>query len=536
MSEENAFGLETGNPNTHTLSHGSEFSSNKLRIEPSLIPRHTSLLDVCSWEWDLKANLVCWSDELCNLIGVERRDIPRDLEEYLQFVHPDDHHLIRSDMERVRSGTAYEHEARLVLPGRGLVRVYARAVPIPDRSGEIVSVIGMIRDMTDHTSSSDWLKNVDPLLLVQAEQVADFGSWEYDVKTRHATLSAHLREMLAIDPMSNASAEQYWQRVHPDDREQVLETMRAAIATCKPFEYSCRYVLSDDQVVHHVVRGITVASNGVGAARLAGVVLDVSGQRKVQTELQRLSQDLIRARDEERRNIARDLHESVGQTLAAVKMTLGRLRETLPESNEQAQVLLRSAVDLAADAVREIRTISYLMHPPLLDEAGLASALRWYAKGFAERSGISVQINVSEDFGRHSQELETTVFRIVQEALTNVHRYSGSRTASIRLDRKDGSVVAEVSDDGCGLPAPSSVFGWNGSLGVGILGMRERVNQLKGTFDMESAPGKGTALRVTLPTDFQNGNAGRVEAARTISSVVHSCHGGWPCHQSLTES
>ena len=509
MSEQNASSLETGASNT--ASHRSEFTSNKLRIEPSIIPRHTSLLDVCSWEWDLKANTVYWSDELCNLIGVKREDIPRDLDEYLKFVHPEDHHLIRSDMERVRSGSAYEHESRLVLPGRGLVRVYARAVPIPDRCGEIVSVIGMIREMTDRSVSFDWRKNVDPLLLVQAEQVANFGSWEYEVSTRHAMLSAHLAEMLGIDPMSQGPAEQYWQKVHPGDREQVQLAMHAAIASCKPFEYSCRYVFSDDRVVHHLVRGITIATNGERAERLAGVVLDVSDERKAQTELQRLSQDLIRARDEERRNIARDLHESVGQTLAAVKMTLGRLREALPESDERAQVLLRSAVDLAADAVREIRTISYLMHPPLLDEAGLVSALRWYVRGFAERSGISVQIDVPADFGRQSQEVETTVFRIVQEALTNVHRYSGSRTASIRLGRKDVSVFAEVRDDGCGLPAPNSAFGRNGSLGVGILGMRERVNQLKGTFEMESMPGKGTVLRVVLPSDSHNGNAQHAE-------------------------
>jgi signal transduction histidine kinase len=209
----------------------------------------------------------------------------------------------------------------------------------------------------------------------------------------------------------------------------------------------------------------------------------------------------MRARDEERRTVARELHESTGQTLAALKMSLGRLRMALPEEDDGLHGLLQSAVDLAEDAVREVRTLSYLMHPPMLDEAGLRSALHWYAKGFSERSGISVQVDIPQDFGRLGQDAETTIFRIVQEALTNVHRYSGSRTATIRLSSSGGSVAAIIQDEGCGLPSPTLASGRNAPLGVGIVGMRERVKQLNGKFEVESAPGKGTTIRVVLPVE-----------------------------------
>ena len=214
--------------------------------------------------------------------------------------------------------------------------------------------------------------------------------------------------------------------------------------------------------------------------------------------LHRLMQELMRARDEERRHIARELHESAGQTLAALKMTLGRLRRFIPQ-DEVASELVCNALSLVEDAVREIRTISYLMHPPMLDEAGLTSALRWYARGFSDRSGISVQVDIPKNFGRLGREIETALFRLVQEGLTNVHRYSGSRTANVRLAWKQGAVCAEVSDAGCGLPLPSRRGSALESSGVGLAGMRERVAQLNGTFEIESAPGRGTRIRAIVP-------------------------------------
>jgi len=135
----------------------------------------------------------------------------------------------------------------------------------------------------------------------------------------------------------------------------------------------------------------------------------------------------------------------------------------------------------------------------MLDEAGLASALRWYAKGFSERSKIHVDVEVSDDFGRQPQEIEMTLFRIIQEALTNIHRYSGSKVARIRLARDSGAVRAEVQDEGCGLMHPMQSSGSNHLPGVGIAGMRERAHQLNGIFEIQSAHGSGTTVRVILP-------------------------------------
>jgi signal transduction histidine kinase len=210
---------------------------------------------------------------------------------------------------------------------------------------------------------------------------------------------------------------------------------------------------------------------------------------------------LLTLRDEEQRRLARDLHETVSQEMAALKMALASVGKTLPTRNKIGKQFLRAAREFADGVIQQIRTLSYLLHPLLLEEAGLGSALRWYASGFAERSGIKVQVVMKGGFGRLPKETEISVFRVVQESLTNVHRHSKSRAATIRLMRADGTVRVEVVDRGVGMALPSAATGWNSPLGVGIAGMRERVKQLGGVFEIQSEPGHGTTIRVELPVE-----------------------------------
>jgi two-component system, NarL family, sensor kinase len=178
---------------------------------------------------------------------------------------------------------------------------------------------------------------------------------------------------------------------------------------------------------------------------------------------------------------------------------MGRLRDSLPGQATPSHALWRSCNELARQAAQETRRISYSMHPHMLDEAGLGSALRCYVRDFAELSGIDVRIDVPADLKRQSRKVETTIFRIVQEALTNVHRHSGSRTVSVRVSCDKGRLRAEVKDEGCGMPLVHPVLGDRPPDGVGITGMRERAEQLNGAFEIESEPGHGTTVRVTLP-------------------------------------
>jgi signal transduction histidine kinase len=214
--------------------------------------------------------------------------------------------------------------------------------------------------------------------------------------------------------------------------------------------------------------------------------------------LRELSARLMQLQDDERRRIARELHDSVGQMLAALGMNLAAVGTDLERLTKTA-VAVNDSAALVQQLSQEVRTISHLLHPPLLDEAGLASALRWYVDGFAQRSKIKVDLEFPADFGRLSRESETAIFRTVQECLTNIHRHSESPTARIRIITSGSDIRVEVEDRGKGIP-PERQFEMEsmGIPGVGIRGMRERLRQLGGSLDIHSS-GKGTLIVAHLP-------------------------------------
>src|SRR6266566_118764 len=219
---------------------------------------------------------------------------------------------------------------------------------------------------------------------------------------------------------------------------------------------------------------------------------------KTNQNLRELSARLMQLQDDERRRIARELHDSVGQMLAALGMNLAAVGTDIERLVKTANTVNDSAA-LVQELSREVRTISHLLHPPLLDEAGLASALHWYVEGFAERSKIKVDLEIPADFERLDRESETAIFRTVQECLTNIHRHSESPTARIRVVVSDGHVCVEVEDRGRGIPAEKQFeMASTGTPGVGIRGMRERLRQLGGSLDIHSN-GKGTLIMARLP-------------------------------------
>jgi signal transduction histidine kinase len=217
------------------------------------------------------------------------------------------------------------------------------------------------------------------------------------------------------------------------------------------------------------------------------------------TSLRQLSARLLQVRDQEHRKIARELHDSVGQILAALSINMSILQRAADQLPGQAVGAVTESAALLDQAAREIRTISHLLHPPLLDEVGLASALRWYVDGFAERSGIKVELHIATGTQRFAPDVEVALFRLVQECLTNIHRHSRSETARISLHPKDEWVCLEIADNGKGIPEQKrAAVESGGQLGVGLRGMRERIRLLEGILEIESGS-TGTLVRATIP-------------------------------------
>jgi two-component system, NarL family, sensor kinase len=235
------------------------------------------------------------------------------------------------------------------------------------------------------------------------------------------------------------------------------------------------------------------------ATELTEIVDANEALRVTETSLRHLSARLLQLQDEERRRIARDLHDITGQKVAVLSMTLDRLARLVDQRRPEHESIKESR-DIVAQIGEEIRTLSYILHPPLLDECGLASAVHWYAEGFEKRSGIKLEVAIDPNLPRLPIDAETTLFRVVQESLTNVHRYSGSTVAKIRISEVSGEVRLEVVDHGLGIKGAAARAKLDGPapLGVGIPGMRERLHQLGGGLSVDFGT-NGTRVVATLP-------------------------------------
>jgi PAS domain S-box-containing protein len=214
--------------------------------------------------------------------------------------------------------------------------------------------------------------------------------------------------------------------------------------------------------------------------------------------LRGLSATLLQMRDEEQRRLARELHDSVGQLVSAIGMNIAVVRGEAHKLSPDAAKCVSENDELLQEISRQIRTMSHLLHPPLLDEAGLESALQWFAEEFAERSKINVELEIPADLGRLGKDTEIAIFRIIQECLTNIHRHSGSATARISISREGTRLVIQVRDSGIGIPKEKQLeLMGAGRSGVGFRGMRERLRQLGGTLEIQSK-GDGTTVRAIL--------------------------------------
>lgn len=269
-----------------------------------------------------------------------------------------------------------------------------------------------------------------------------------------------------------------------------------------PVNVEARMCRSDGVNVFALVSAALIGGERKSDAEVDGIVLDITERVVAEKNLSRLSSQLLQSQEEERKRMSRELHDTAASSLTAVVANLALLSKSDGSLNKKARQALAESLELAKKCLDEIRTISYLLHPPLLDELGLAAALRGYVDGFAKRSGIQVDLVLPPELGRLSKDVEIALFRIVQECLTNIHLHSGSPTARIQVTLADKGVALKVSDEGKGMHGIhlKGTPDQDGKvrLGVGIPGMRERVAQLGGRFEISSGK-KGTTITAVLP-------------------------------------
>ena len=303
--------------------------------------------------------------------------------------------------------------------------------------------------------------------------------------------------------------------LHPDDKERSLSHWMRCVQSGEAYESEYRIRSVDQQYRWFRARAVPLRDPAGQIVKWYGTCSDIHDSKLLEqsirdsaielermvdlrtTELRRLSSRLMTMQDEERRRIAREIHDGLGQELAAAKMILdGVLSKDSSPPMQKASV---DASELVDRAIKQVRTISHLLHPPLLDEVGLVSALRWYLEGLSDRSGIEILLEIDPpDLSRLKPDIETAIFRIIQEALTNMFRHSGARNGSVSLTETDGRVVVTVRDDGKGIEEQVIQLRPD-SVGVGIGGMRQRVNELGGSLRLANAH-PGTIVEVVIPS------------------------------------
>lgn len=291
--------------------------------------------------------------------------------------------------------------------------------------------------------------------------------------------------------------------------------LRNVLKSGKPLldrEVSAELPTLPGQVRHWLVNYFPIPGRFGEFTQLGVIAVDVTARRNAEEALRKLSGRLLGIQDQERRRIARELHDSLGQYLAALKIALELLGSST--SAEKSKMLLAECTDVVEKSIVETRTLSHLLHPPLLDEAGFASAASWFVTGFSQRSGIPVELELPEDLPRLSEAVEIALFRVLQESLTNVHRHSQAPSAEIKVEVDAEEITMEVSDHGRGMPEHvlQQLRGDGTKLGVGLAGMRERIHELGGTFDVSSGT-NGTTVRAAVPLSI------REESTRAIASA-----------------
>jgi len=419
--------------------------------------------------------------------------LEEEIENPTRVVHPEDlPRVMEKWVTDMSTGQQSEDEMRL----RGADGEYrwflVRTVPLRDQQGNLIKWYGLSIDIEHRKRAEREWQALTDAIPQQIWSGAPDGTLDYCNERWRSYTGLELEDLQGDG----------WQiMLHPEDRDRVLKAWHESVITGTPYEQEERHRRADGTYRWFLARGVPLRNAEGRIVRWYGTNTDIEGRKEAEEELRRVSGQLFRAQEEERRRIARDLHDSTAQHLVLLSAALERLQNSAQAQSLKFRRVFSEAQELTALALHEVRTLSYLLYPPMLDESGLEDAIAHYLEGYGERTGIQVNVQVSRHLGRLGRDTEMVLFRVVQESLTNVQRHSRSRRASVRLNRIEDQVTLEIRDEGRGM-------GRKGEKirkilpGVGISSMRERVRQIGGELEIESTSA-GTTVRARITVDVE---------------------------------
>ncbi|MCE9611777.1 MAG: PAS domain-containing protein [Chthoniobacter sp.] len=459
-----------------------------------------SIAQLGSFHWNAATDHVTWSDELFRIYGHVPGRFEPSFEGYVAAVHPSDRPRVLEALQTAM-GTlgSFSHDYRAVLPDGSVRWVHARGRAVVGDDGKLAGLEGTCQDVTARRLAEEAQAEALGRLQKIAGRVPGV-VYQYRLRPDGTAClpyaSEGLREMYGVDPEEvRDDATKVFVRHHPDDLPGLAASIEKSARDLSPWSYEAR-LIADDGSVRWLAGNSLPEREADGSILWHGFIADITDRKLAEEALRSLSHRLVQAGEEERRRIARELHDSTAQDLVAVLMNLALLQEHLGARDIIASQIVADSTALLENSVTDIRTLAYLAHPPQLDETGLAGALTDYAHGFSQRTTIRVQMEIPPGLPRLPEPCEMALFRVVQESLANVHRHAQSENATIRLAQSNGAVILEIADTGRGFSLEKAAR--PGALGVGIPGMRERMQYCGGRLEVESGSG-GTIIRAVVP-------------------------------------
>lgn len=419
------------------------------------------------------------------------------------IIPPDRKDEEKDILERIGQGQRIDHFQTVRRHKNGnLLDMSVTISPLRNSSGRVVGASKVARDITAQKRNEQALRESEQRYQTVTD-VSPVMIWMSGTDKLCFYFNKGWLDFVGR-PLEQEAGNGWLEHVHRDDFDRCLQVYSSSFEARRPFEMEYRLLHHTGQYRWIFDRGVPRFKPDGTFEGYVGACLDIHDRKSAAERIRNADQTLrlMKLLDEERRRIARELHDSAGQTLTVLGLSLAQLVEraqaVAPELAQEGKEL----EEVVQQLHREIRTTSYLLHPPLLDEAGLKSALRGYVQGVAERSEIAIELDISEDFGRLPADMELAIFRMVQECLTNIHRHAECKTARIRVARGKASVSIEIRDDGKGIsPERLGEIQTQGS-GVGIAGIRERLRQFHAELTIESAA-SGTTVSATIPIPNQ---------------------------------
>ena len=463
---------------------------------------------------NLDGVITSWNKSAERIFGYTPEDA---IGQHITLIIPPERHNEESDiLGRLRRGERVDHFHTVRRRKDGsLLDVSLTISPVRDSSGHVIGASKVARDISAQKQAERALRESEQRFRVITD-ASPIMVWMAGTDKLCYYFNKGWLDFVGRT-LEQESGNGWVENVHPEDFDECQQIYVSNFDARRPFEMEYRMRHHTGQYRWILDRGVPrYAPDGTFEGYVGGC-LDIHDQREA-AEKVRIADDmarLMKAQDDERRRIARELHDSAGQTLAVLGVSLAQL---VHRTEGIAPELAREGKEIEAmvqQLHREIRTTSYLLHPPLLDESGLASALSLYVEGLAERSHVAITLDVADKVGRLPGDMELAIFRLVQECLTNIHRHSDSKTALIRVRCEGETVRTEVRDDGKGISPERLLEIQSHGSGVGIRGIRERIRQFHGEMEIESN-GSGTSVIVSIPLPREACSADREPLQATV--------------------